>query len=42
MADSPTAGEVLRNVEMVVKEWMETAKELERPLPVPKERLKYA
>lgn len=42
MADGPTAGEALRNVEQVALEWIETAKELGREIPVPKGRLMYA
>ena len=42
MADGPTAGEALRNVEIIAQEWIETAQELGRPVPVPKGRLKYA
>ncbi len=42
MADGPTAVEALHNVELVAQEWIETAQELGRPLPVPRGRLKYA
>ena len=42
MADGPTAAEALRNVERVIKEWIETALELGRDIPEPKGRLKYA
>lgn len=42
MADGPTAGEALRNVEMIAQEWIETAQELGRPVPIPRGRLKYA
>ena len=42
MADGATAGEALHNVEMIAKEWIETAQELGRPVPIPKGRLKYA
>ncbi len=42
MADGSTAGEALHNVEMIAKEWIETAHELGRPVPIPKGRLKYA
>ena len=42
MADGPTAGEALRNVEQIIQEWIETAEELGREVPVPKGRLKYA
>ena len=42
MADGPTAGEALHNVEIITQEWIEAAQELGRPMPVPKGRLKYA
>jgi predicted RNase H-like HicB family nuclease len=42
MADGQTAGEALRNVEQIAKEWIETALELGREIPEPKGRLKYA
>lgn len=42
MADGPTAKEALHNVELIAQEWIETAQELGRPLPVPRGRLKYA
>ena len=42
MADGPTAGEALHNVERIAQEWIETAREMGRPVPVPKGRLKYA
>ncbi|WP_366142879.1 hypothetical protein [uncultured Oscillibacter sp.] len=42
MADGPTAAEALHNVELIAPEWIETARELGRPVPVPKGRLKYA
>lgn len=42
MADGETAAQALQNVERVVREWIETARELGRPVPEPKGRLKYA
>jgi len=42
MADGKTYREVLENVEMIIGEWMETARELKRPIPEPKGRLLYA
>lgn len=42
MADGATAGEALQNVERIAQEWIEMARELGRPVPVPKGRLKYA
>ena len=42
MADGPTAGDALRNVEIIAQEWIGTAQELGCPVPTPKGRLKYA
>ena len=42
MADGNTAQEALANVEVIAKEWIETAQELGREIPQPKGRLKYA
>lgn len=41
-ADGPTYKEALANVEVVIQEWIETAKELGRPIPEPKGRLVFA
>jgi predicted RNase H-like HicB family nuclease len=41
-ADGATYQEALSNVEVVIQEWIETAKELERPIPEPKGRLIFA
>ena len=42
-ADGATKQEALANVEVVVSEWLETARELGRPVPEPKGgRLVYA
>ena len=41
-ADGPTYREALANVEMVIQEWIDTAKELGRPIPKPKGRLVFA
>jgi predicted RNase H-like HicB family nuclease len=41
-ADGNTYGEALANVEVVIKEWIETATELGRPIPQPKGRLVFA
>ncbi len=37
-ADGATYQEALANVEVVIQEWIETAKELGRPIPEPKGR----
>ena len=42
MADGATAKDALHNVETVIREWIETAQELGREVPVPRGRLKYA
>ena len=42
MADGSTYQEALKNAEIVVGEWIETAKELGRAIPEPRGRLKYA
>lgn len=42
MADGSTYQEALRNVEIIIEEWIETAKELGRSIPEPKGRLMYA
>lgn len=41
-ADGPTAVEALQNVELVISEWIETAKSLNREIPEPKGRLLFA
>ena len=41
-ADGATYQEALANVENVIQEWIETAKELGRPIPEPKGRLAFA
>jgi len=41
-ADGATYKEALANAEVVIQEWIETAKELNRPIPEPKGRLVFA
>ncbi len=41
-ADGATYQEALANVEVIIKEWIATAKELGRPIPQPKGRLVFA
>ena len=42
MADGTTYQEAIVNVETVIQEWIETARELGRPIPEAKGRLVYA
>ena len=42
MADGATPQEALANAGQIVKEWLETAKEEGRLIPMPKGRLAYA
>jgi predicted RNase H-like HicB family nuclease len=41
-ADGTTYQEALANVQVIITEWIETAKELGRAIPKPKGRLMYA
>ena len=42
MADGASYQEAVANAEIVIQEWIETARELGRPIPQPKGRLVYA
>ena len=42
MADGATYQQAVTNAEIVIQEWINTAKELGRTIPVPKGRLMYA
>jgi predicted RNase H-like HicB family nuclease len=42
MADGATYQDALANAEIVIQEWLETARELGRAIPEPKGRLIYA
>jgi predicted RNase H-like HicB family nuclease len=42
MADGNSYSDVVKNVEIVIQEWIETAKELGREIPQPKGKLMYA
>ncbi len=41
-ADGETAQQALSRVEVIIQEWMETARALGRPIPQPAGRLTYA
>ncbi len=41
-ADGKTYRQALANVEVIIREWIATAKELGRPVPLPKGRLVFA
>lgn len=41
-ADGPTYAQALANVDVIIREWIETARELGRAIPEPKGRLMYA
>jgi len=42
MADGSTYKEAVANAEVVIQEWIETARGLNRPIPEPRGRLVYA
>jgi predicted RNase H-like HicB family nuclease len=42
MADGQTYDEALENAQIVINQWIETAKELNRRVPKPKNRLAFA
>lgn len=42
VADGSTYREALANAEVVIQEWIETAREIGRSIPEPKGRLVYA
>lgn len=42
MADGATYEEAVANAQVMIAEWIATAKELGRPIPGPKGRLMYA
>ncbi|OHD53598.1 MAG: hypothetical protein A2Y33_06660 [Spirochaetes bacterium GWF1_51_8] len=42
MADGPTYEDALKNVGIVISEWIEAANEAGRPIPKPKGKLSYA
>ena len=42
LADGRTYDETIKNARVVISEWIETAKSLERDIPQPKGKLAYA
>ena len=42
MADGKTYEDALKNIQLVIDEWIETAKSLGREIPKPKGKLMYA
>ena len=42
MADGASYSEALSNIEIIIEEWIETAKLLKRPIPEAKGKLMYA
>lgn len=42
MADGKTRAEALAQAEIIIAEWIETAKSLGRPIPEPRGKLSYA
>ena len=42
MADGKTYAEALQNAELIIAEWIETARSLGREIPIPQGKLMYA
>jgi predicted RNase H-like HicB family nuclease len=42
MADGATYQKAIANAEVIIQEWIDTARELGRPIPEPRGRLVYA
>jgi predicted RNase H-like HicB family nuclease len=42
MADGQTYADAVANAEVVIEEWIETARKLGRPIPEPRGKLAYA
>lgn len=41
MADGKTYQEALANAQVIIQEWIDTARELGRPIPEPRGKLQY-
>lgn len=42
MADGKTYQEAVSNVEVIIQEWLDTARDVGRPIPEPRGRLMFA
>lgn len=42
MADGASYEEAVANAQLVISEWIETARSLDRPIPAPRGKLMYA
>ncbi len=42
MSDGDTYEKALQNVQVIIEEWIETAKSLDREIPTPRGKLMYA
>jgi len=42
LADGESYEEALQNIGIIIDEWIETARDLERPVPEPRGKLMYA
>jgi predicted RNase H-like HicB family nuclease len=42
MADGESPEDALRSIQLIAREWVETARELGRPIPEPRGRLMFA
>ncbi|MEM5777949.1 MAG: type II toxin-antitoxin system HicB family antitoxin [Candidatus Aenigmatarchaeota archaeon] len=42
MADGKSYEEALKNAQVAIEEWIETAREIGKPIPVPKGKLAFA
>jgi len=42
VADGATYQQALANIEVIIQEWIDTARKLDRPIPEPRGRLTFA